>query len=89
MEARPLEESYMELVKFLYECIMIRFGYSLEMVINQRTNFINKVVETLISWFVINHKKTNYKLNINGLVKWANHTFYYILFKDVKLQVHT
>lgn len=47
---------------FLYECIVIRFGYPLDIMIDQGTNFINKVVESLTNRFAIKHREeTTYK----------------------------
>ncbi len=41
--------------KFLYDHILIRFGYSLIIVTNQGTHFINNVIHYLIDHFILKH----------------------------------
>lgn len=76
--------------RFLYECIVIRFGYSLEIVPDQGIHFINKVVKALTSWFDIKHINVNTcKSSTDGQVEQTNHSLYQILAKYVVTQVHT
>jgi len=43
------------ITKFLYECILMRFGYPLTIVTDQGVNFINDVIKNLIDHFLLKH----------------------------------
>jgi hypothetical protein len=43
------------ITKFMYECILIRFGCPLIIVINQGVHFINDVIKYLTNHFLLKH----------------------------------
>jgi len=43
------------IVKFLYECVLIIFGYPLTIVTYQRVHFINDVIKYLTDHFMLKH----------------------------------
>ena len=59
VEAKALQDNTNESVaRFLYENIMTRFICSMELVSNQGSHFINKVVQSLTLTHVIIHRKS-------------------------------
>ena len=56
-----------EVAKFLYENIMTRFGCPVELVSDQGTHFLNRVMEELTTKHMIIHKKSStYHPQCNG-----------------------
>jgi hypothetical protein len=56
--------------KFLYECILTKFGCPLTIVIDQGLHFINVATKYLIDHFVLKHvSSTTYYLQGNGHAK--------------------
>ena len=45
-------------IKFLYEWIWCRFGCPIEIVNNQGTHFVNKVIHELSNYYAVVHKRT-------------------------------
>jgi hypothetical protein len=41
--------------KFLYDCILTRFGCPLTIIINQGVHFINEAIKHLITHFLLKH----------------------------------
>ncbi len=61
------------IAKNLYECILIRFGYPLTLVIDQGVHFINDVIKYLIDHFLLKHvSSTTYYPEGNGQAKSTN-----------------
>ena len=61
--------------KFIYENIITRFGFPLNLISGQGTRFINQTIETLLKEFVIDHHKTStYHPQANGAVESFNKT---------------
>lgn len=59
--------------EFLFECIMMRFGYPLELVSDRGKHFLNDVIENVTSSYFIKHRKTTpYNPRANGLTERAN-----------------
>jgi hypothetical protein len=70
------------IVKFIYEQVIIRFGYSTHLVSDQGNHFINKTIEILVKEFMISHhKSTTYYLQGNKQAKLTNKTLVKILTK--------
>ncbi len=60
VEAKALRtNTIIVIAKFLYECILIRFGCPLTMVTNQGVHFINDVIKHLIDYFLLKHVSSN------------------------------
>ena len=58
---------------FLFEEIMMRFGYPLEIVSDRGKHFLNDVVSDITSRYLIKHRKTTpYNPKANGLTERAN-----------------
>jgi transposase InsO family protein len=56
--------------RFLFENIITRFGYPLELVSDRGTHFLNNIIEELTRVYLIKHKKTNpYNPKANGLIE--------------------
>ena len=56
-------------VKFLYESIWCRFGCPIELVSDQGTHFINKIVHELSTYYAVVHKKKHSLLSAS---KWIS-----------------
>jgi hypothetical protein len=48
-------QHYTSTVRFIYKCILIRFGYLLTLVIDCGVQFINDVIKHLIKHFLLKH----------------------------------
>ena len=58
---------------FLFEDILMRFGYPLELVSDRRKHFLNDVISDITDRYLIKHQKTTpYNPKANGLTKRAN-----------------
>jgi hypothetical protein len=70
--------------KFLYECILIKFGCPLTIITNQGVHVINDVIKYLINHFLLKHvnSKTNYPQG-NGHAESINEVFGVFLTKLV------
>jgi hypothetical protein len=56
VEARTLKTNIAVIIaKFLYECILIRFGCPLTIVTNQGVHFINDAIKYLTDNFLLKH----------------------------------
>jgi hypothetical protein len=62
VEARALKTNTVAIrVKFMYECILTRFGCPLTIVIDQGIHFINDVIKYFTNQFLLKHvSSTNY-----------------------------
>ena len=85
VEAKPLRDNTAaSTTKFLYENIRCRFGCRIELVSDQGTYFINKIVHELSTYYVVVHKKsTPYYPQANGLPESTNKTMQPMLKKIV------
>jgi hypothetical protein len=74
VEAKALKTNIIVVIaNFLYECILIRFGYPLTLVTNQGVHFINDVIKYLTSHFLLKHVNfTTYYPHGNGQVESTN-----------------
>jgi len=74
VEAKTLKTNIIVVIaNFLYECILIRFGYPLTLVTNQGVHFINDVIKYLTSHFLLKHvNSTTYYPHGNGQVESTN-----------------
>ena len=81
VEAKPLRDNTAaSTTKFLYENIWCRFGCPIELVRDQGTHFINKIVHELSTYYAVVHKKsTPYYPQANGLAESTNKTLQTIL----------
>ncbi len=67
VEARALRTNTIPIIKFLYECILTKFGCPLIIVIDQGVHFINDAIKYLINHFLIKHvSSTTYYPQWNG-----------------------
>ena len=71
VETKPLRDNIAaSRAKFLYENVWCRFGCLIELVSDQGTHFINKIVNELSTYYVGVHKKsTPYYPKANGLAE--------------------
>ena len=85
VEAKPLRDNTAaSTAKFLYENIWCQFGCPIELVSDQGTHFINKLVHELSTYYHVVHKKsTPYYPQANGLAESTNKTLQIILKKIV------
>ena len=76
VEAKPLRDNTTaSIVKFLYKSIWCQFGCLIELVSDQGTHFINKIVHELSTYYAVVHKKsTPYYPQANRLVESTNKT---------------
>ncbi len=73
-----------DIVKFIYENIIIKFGYYTHLVSDQSNHLIYKTIAILVEECMITHKKsTTYYPQGNGQVKSTNKTLGKILTKLV------
>jgi hypothetical protein len=68
VEARALKDNTTKnIVKFIYENIITRFGCLTHFINDQGSHFINKTIEVLVAEFmIIHHKSTTYYPCGNG-----------------------
>ena len=85
VEAKPLiDNTAASTTKILYVNIWCRFGCLIELVSDQGTHFINKIVHEFPTYYVVVHKKsTPYYPQANGLAESTNKTLQTILKKIV------
>ena len=85
VKAKPLRDNTTtSTTRFLYEYIWCRFDCPIELVSDQGTHFINKVIYELTNYYVVVHKKsTPYYPQANGLAELTNKTIQTILKKIV------
>ncbi len=83
VEAKALHDNTTKnIVKFIYEQIIIHFGCSTHLVNDQGSHFINKTIEILVEEFMISHhKSTIYYLQRNKQAELTNKTLGQILAK--------
>ena len=74
VEARAtIKNDALMAASFLFEEIMMRFGHSLELVSDRGKHFLNDVIITITSKYLIKHRKTTpYNPKANGLTERAN-----------------
>jgi hypothetical protein len=64
------------IAKFLYECILTRFGCPLTIITNQGVHFIDDAIKYLTYHFLMKHMScTTYYLEGNGQVESTNKVF--------------
>lgn len=86
VEAKALRDNKASSVaKFLYETILTRYGCPIELVSDQGTHFLNKVVKELVDKHMIIHKKsTVYYPQANGQAESMNKVLQNVLKKTVE-----
>jgi len=74
VEARALKINIVVVItKFMYECILTKFGCPLTIVIDQGIHFINDAIEYLTNHFMLKHvSSTTYYFQGNGQAKSIN-----------------
>jgi hypothetical protein len=74
VEVRALKTNITTITtKFLYECILTRFGCPLTIVIDQGVHFINNAIKYLIDHFLMKHvSSTTYYPQGNGQAHFTN-----------------
>ena len=74
MEARSTHKNdALAVASFLFEDILIRFGYPLELVSDRGKHFLNDVIADITDRYLIKHWKTTpYNSKANGLTERAN-----------------
>ena len=85
VEAKVVRDNTAQSVaRFLYENIITRFGYFVELFNDQGSHFINEVIQNLTSTHLIIHtKSTMYHPQANGLAEPTNKTLQRLLKKIV------
>ena len=85
VEAKALKDNTAtSTAKFVYESIWCRFGCPIELVSDQGTHFINKLIHELTTYYAAVHKKSMpYYPQANGLAESTNKTIQTILKKIV------
>ncbi len=85
MKIRALRTNIITLTtKFLYECILTKFGCPLTIVIDQGVHFINDTIKYLTDHFILKHvNSTTYYPQGNGLAKSTNKVLGTLLIKLV------
>lgn len=69
---------------FLFEQVIFKFGYPLEIVSDKATHFINETIEALTQEFMIRHRKSlPYYPRCSGEAESTNKTLKGILIKSV------
>jgi hypothetical protein len=72
------------IIKFIYECILIKFGCPLTIVIDQGIHFINDAIKYLTNHFLMKHVSfTTYYPQGNGQAKFTKKVFRTLLIKLV------
>ena len=72
----------MFMTKFVYEYLWGRFGYSIELVNDQGSHFLNRLIRDLTTHYAVVHKKsTSYYPQANGLAESTNKILQNILKK--------
>ncbi len=87
VEAKALRD-YMakNIIKFIYENIITKFGRPAHFINDQRNHFINKIIEILVVKFmIVHHKSTTYYPQGNGQDESTNETLEKILAKLVNV----
>jgi transposase len=73
----------------MYEQIFIQFTTPLKIVSNNGPQFLNEVVENLLTCLIMKHRFTTmYKPNTNGPVERTNKTLCSMLTKEVEVHVN-
>ncbi len=74
VEAKALKTNITTIIaKFMYECILTKFGCPLIIVIDQGVHFINDAIKYLTNHFLMKHvSSTNYYPQGNGQAKSTN-----------------
>ncbi len=77
MEARALKTNFTTVkTKFIYECILTKFGCPLTTVIDQGVHFINDAIKYLTYHFLLKHvSSTTYYPQGNGWAESTNKVF--------------
>jgi len=77
VETRALKTNTIVIIaKFLYECILTKFGCPLTIVTNQGVHFIDDAIKYLTYHFLMKHMScTTYYLQGNGQVESTNKVF--------------
>ena len=85
VEAKALKtDRASDVAKFLYEDIITRFGYPLELVSDRGSHFLNETIQELTDLYKIKHRKsTPYYPRANGQVEVTNRILGTILTKTV------
>jgi hypothetical protein len=86
VEAKALcDNTVASMTKFLYEYIWFRYGCPIELVSDQGSHLINKVIQSLTQHYAVVHRRsTVYYLQGNRLAESTNETLQTILRKIVE-----
>ncbi len=87
MEAKAFKDNIAKnIVKFIYENIITRFGCPTHFFSDQGSHFINKTIEIFLAEFmIVYHKSTTYYSQGNGHVKSTHKTLGKILAKLINV----
>jgi hypothetical protein len=78
-----------EVTQFLYERVFTQFGTLFEIVFDNRPQFLNEVMENLLTRLLMKHRFiTMYKLGINGLIERTNRSLCSMLAKEAEVHVN-